>query len=202
MTFPLGRAARLAVFASGRGSNLHSLAQAFPPGDSLASLVLLISNKPAAGALEVAAGLGVGARALPFERDRGGFEREAAALLAAHEIDLICLAGFMRVLSPAFVERFAGRILNIHPSLLPAFPGLRAPLQALTAGATVSGCTVHLVDAGVDTGPVLVQRRVPVLPGDTEASLAARILHEEHQAYPEAVRLVLLGRVEAVRGGA
>ncbi len=197
MTFPLKRPARLAVFASGCGSNLRSLTEAFPPADPLASVDLLISNRRTAGALELAKAYGVSAHVLPFGSDRRRFEGEANVLLAAAQIDLICLAGFMRLLSPEFTAHWAGRLLNIHPSLLPAFPGLHPQRQALAAGVRESGCTVHFVDAGVDTGAATLQRRVPVLPDDTEETLAARILREEHQAYPEAVRRVLTGRVKA-----
>ena len=193
MTFPLSRPARLAVFASGRGSNLAALLKAFPPEHPLASVRLVISNRAEAGALERARAAGVEAVHIPFKGDRTGFEQEAVGVLQAADIDLICLAGFMRVLSPAFVSRYEGRILNIHPSLLPAFPGLRAVERALGAGVQESGCTVHFVDAGVDTGSVIVQRRVPVHEGDTVETLGARILVEEHQAYPEAVRRVLSG---------
>lgn len=195
MTFPLPRPARIAVFASGRGSNLAALLAAFPPGDPLASVVLCVSNKRSAGALCLAERHGVAARFVPFGGDRSGFEREAARLLGEFAADLVCLAGFMRVLSPEFTGRYAGRVLNVHPSLLPAFPGLHAQRQALAAGAHESGCTVHFVDAGVDTGAAIVQRRVPVLQGDTEESLTVRILAEEHRSYPEAVRLVLSGQV-------
>ena len=139
MTFPLNRPARLAVLASGRGSNLQALVAAFPPGDPLASVVLVLSNKRAAGALSFAEAKGIRACAIPFGSDRDRFEREVTALLGASKIDLICLAGFMRVLSPAFTARYAGRILNIHPSLLPAFPGLHAQRQALAAGVNESG---------------------------------------------------------------
>lgn len=197
MTFPLYRPARLAVFASGHGSNLRALLHAFPAADPLASVQLVVSNKRAAGALSFAEAKGIPARAVSFGADRDGFEREVTALLRTFRIDLICLAGFMRVLSAAFTARYAGRVLNVHPSLLPAFPGLHAQRQALSAGVRESGCTVHFVDAGVDTGAVIVQRRVPVLASDTEATLAARILSEEHQAYPDAVRRVLTGRVQA-----
>lgn len=196
MTFPLDRPARLAVLASGRGSNLRALAAAFPPEGALAAVVLVLSNKRNAGALALAESHGIPARFAPFGDDRGRFEREADALLRAFRVDLVCLAGFMRVLSPAFTARYAGRILNVHPSLLPLFPGLHAQRQALAAGALESGCTVHFVDAGVDTGATVVQRRVPVLPDDTEGALAARILEEEHRAYPEAVRRVLAGRAQ------
>ncbi|ADI15704.1 phosphoribosylglycinamide formyltransferase [Truepera radiovictrix] len=193
MVFPLGRPARLAVLASGRGSNLRALAAAFPPGDPLGSVVLVLSNRRDAPVLALARDLGIEARFIPFGADRARFEREATAQLTAAGIDLVLLAGFMRVLSPAFTARYAGRLVNIHPSLLPRFPGLHAQRQALEAGARESGCTVHFVDAGVDTGPVILQRRVPVLPDDTEERLAARILAQEHRAYPEAVRRVLLG---------
>jgi phosphoribosylglycinamide formyltransferase-1 len=202
MTFPLSRPARLAVFASGRGSNLSALLSAFPPGDPLAALTLLISNKAQVGALELAAAAGIPAYTYPFpsrKRDpegqaRAAFEAEAERRLQEAGIDLICLAGFMRIFSPAFNARWHGRILNVHPSLLPAFPGLHPQRQALEAGVPESGCTVHFVDAGVDTGEVIVQRRVPVQPTDTEETLGARILREEHIAYPEAVRRVLHGQ--------
>ncbi len=197
MMFPLERPARLAVFASGRGSNLRSLTAAFPPADPLASVELVLSNKRSAGALSLAEACRISAYALPFGADRQRFEKGADTLLREFEIDLICLAGFMRVLSPEFTARWAGRLLNIHPSLLPAFPGLHAQRQALAAGVQESGCTVHFVDAGVDTGAAIVQRRVPVLAGDTEETLAQRILAEEHRAYPEAVRRVLTGQARA-----
>lgn len=153
----------------------------------------MLSNRRDAPVLALARDLGIEARFIPFGADRARFEREATAQLTAAGIDLVLLAGFMRVLSPAFTARYAGRLVNIHPSLLPRFPGLHAQRQALEAGARESGCTVHFVDAGVDTGPVILQRRVPVLPDDTEERLAARILAQEHRAYPEAVRRVLLG---------
>lgn len=190
--FPLGRPARIAVLASGRGSNLRALMRAYPAAHPLASVVLVISNKREAAALELARDAGVPAHHVPFP-DRASFEQLACERLEEAAIDLVCLAGFMRVLSPDFVGRYAGRMLNIHPSLLPRFRGLRPQRQALEAGARVSGCTVHLVDAGVDTGATLLQRQVPVLPGDDEASLAARILVEEHIAYPEAVARLLRG---------
>ncbi len=195
MPFPLNRPARLAVFASGRGSNLRALRAAFPPGHPLASVHLVISNHAEAGALTYAREKGVLAHFIPFGKNREGFERAAAQLLDTEAVDLVCLAGFMRVLSPDFVERYAGRILNIHPSLLPRFPGLHPQQRALDAGVSESGCTVHFVDAGVDTGPSVVQRRVPVYPEDDVDTLSARILRAEHAAYPKAVRLVLEGEV-------
>ncbi len=193
--FPLSRPARIAVFASGRGSNLQSIIDAFPVGHDLATVALVISNKENAGALKKAAAGHIPARYIPFGRDREAFEREAITEIEAAGIDLICLAGFMRVLSASFVKRFAGRIINIHPSLLPAFPGLDAQGQALRAGVTESGCTVHFVDAGVDSGPVILQRSVPVYPEDDAELLAARILQEEHVAYPQAIRDVLTAKV-------
>lgn len=194
MAFPLGRPARLAVVASGRGTNLAALIAAFPPGGDEAEVALVVSEKASAPALERARGAGVEAAHLPWDT-REAFEERLHGLLAARGVDLVCLAGFMRVLSPAFVDRWHGRLLNVHPSLLPKHRGLHAQRQALEEGVRESGCSVHFVDAGVDTGKVIVQRRVPVLPSDDEEALAARIRTEEHVAYPEAVRLVLRGEV-------
>ena len=201
--FPLNRPARIAVFASGRGSNLDALVQAFPAGHTLAEVVLVMSDLENAPALEKASTHGITIFHHPFparKRDvngqgRAAFEAAANERLEHSKVDLICLAGFMRLFSPTFNARWRGRILNIHPSLLPAFPGLHPQWQALAAGVSESGCTVHFVDAGVDSGPVILQRRVPVLPKDTEAILSARILTEEHHAYPEAIRRVLQGEV-------
>jgi phosphoribosylglycinamide formyltransferase-1 len=193
--FPLDRQARIAVFASGRGSNLQQLASEFTPGDPLGSVSLVISNRADAGALGFARQQGIPALFIPWP-DRAGFERQALAELARHRIDLICLAGFMRILSADFVTAWEGRLLNIHPSLLPAFPGLHPQQQALEAGASETGCSVHLVDAGVDTGRVILAKRVRIEPEDTPDGLAARILVQEHQAYPEAVRLLLSGGVK------
>ena len=174
---------------------MRALHAAFPSGHPLASVHLIVSNKAEAGALTYAREEGVLAHFIPFGKNREGFERAAARLLETEEVDLVCLAGFMRVLSPEFVDRYAGRILNVHPSLLPRFPGLHPQQRALDAGVSESGCTVHFVDAGVDTGQVVVQRRVSVHPEDDENALAARILRAEHAAYPAAVRLVLEGKV-------
>jgi phosphoribosylglycinamide formyltransferase-1 len=181
------------VLASGRGSNLQALLDAFGPNDTLARTVLVVSEREGAPALERARSAGVIARHIAWTA-RTGFETELTGLIREHAIDLICLAGFMRLLSTDFVGRFAGRIVNVHPSLLPDFPGLHAHRQALAAGAAESGCSVHFVDAGIDSGPVILQRRVPVLPGDDEAELSDRILAQEHLAYPEAVTLVVTGR--------
>ncbi|HEX7039522.1 MAG TPA: phosphoribosylglycinamide formyltransferase [Trueperaceae bacterium] len=194
MGFPLGRPARLAVIASGRGSNLASLLASFPPGGPEAEVVLVAGEKERAPALARAREAGVEAVHVPWDT-REGFEARLDELLGDRGVDLACLAGFMRVLSPWFVGRWHGRLLNVHPSLLPKHRGLHAHRQALAEGVSESGCSVHFVDAGVDTGKVIVQRRVPVLPGDTEETLAERVLREEHVAYPEAVRLVLRGEV-------
>jgi phosphoribosylglycinamide formyltransferase 1 len=198
--FPLGRTARLAVFASGRGSNLAALLEAFPPAAAAggdAAVALVVSDRAAAGALDLARRAGVPALHVPFRPDRAAFERSALDALEAARVDLVLLAGFMRILSPAFVDRWPGRLLNVHPSLLPDFPGLHAARQALDAGATRTGCTVHFVDAGVDTGPVVARHEVPILPGDDEAGLQARIQAAEHRLYPAAVRHVLRGEVGA-----
>lgn len=191
-TFPLGRPARLAVIASGRGSNMSSLLTAFPRGSDEAEVVLVAGEKEQAPALARAREAGMEAVHVPWET-RQGFEERLDALLRDRGVDLVCLAGFMRVLSPWFVERWHGRLVNVHPSLLPKHRGLHAHRQALAEGVAESGCSVHFVDTGVDTGKVIVQRHVPVLPDDTEETLAARVLVEEHVAYPEAVRLVLRG---------
>lgn len=193
--FPLGRPARIAVFASGRGSNLSSLLAAFPPGggDPLAEVVAVIGNRSKALALAIGRDAGVPVLHHSFGDDRASFEGAAQAFLEAQRVDVIALAGFMRIFSPGFTQRWDGRILNIHPSLLPDFPGLHPVRQALDAGVPETGCTVHLVDAGVDSGPVVLQRRLRVLPGEEEPALQARIQQEEHRAYPDALRLLLSG---------
>ena len=190
--FPLGRPARMAVFASGRGTNLEALLQAFPKGHPLGEVVLVVSDNPEALALERARRRGVEALALPW-RGRRAFEEEALGLLAARGVDLVLLAGFMRLLSPRFVEPWYGRLLNVHPSLLPDYPGLHVHRRVLEAGERETGSTVHFVDQGMDTGPILLQWRVPVLPGDTPEALEARVLRLEHRLYPKAVRLLLRG---------
>lgn len=208
MSVPLDRPAHLAVFASGRGSNLDAILQAFPAESSLAHVRLVISNVADAGALKKAEAQGIAAyhHAFPIRKNdkdgqgRAAFEKEVQTRLETHAIDLICLAGFMRLFSAEFNALWRGRMLNIHPSLLPAFPGLHPQQQALKAGVGESGCSVHFVDAGVDTGPVILQRRVPILPHDTEESLAARILEQEHIAYPEAIAKVLRGDVRYAEG--
>src|SRR5215218_319518 len=157
-----------------------------------AEIAVVISDKAGARGLELAKERGIETVAIERRgRSREEHEHEIIAVLREHQADLVCLAGYMRLLSPCFVEAFRGRILNIHPSLLPAFPGLDAQRQALEHGVKVSGCTVHLVDDGLDSGPIVVQRTVPVLDGDTPESLAVRILEQEHLAYPEALRRLL-----------
>jgi phosphoribosylglycinamide formyltransferase-1 len=190
--FPLGRPARMAVLASGRGTNLEALLQAFPPGNPWGEVVLVLSDNLEAYALKRARSRGVEAVALPW-RGRRAFEAEALALLAQKGVDLVLLAGFMRLLSPGFVEPWYGRLLNIHPSLLPDYPGLHVHQRVLAAGERETGSTVHFVDQGMDTGPILLQGRVPILPGDTPKTLESRVLFLEHRLYPKAVRLLLLG---------
>lgn len=195
----MSRPARLAlgVLASGRGSNLQAILDATAAPAFPARVAVVVSDREAARALERARAAGVPAIHLnPKDfADRGAYDEAVAATLQAHGVDLVCLAGYMRILSPAFVRRFAGRILNVHPSLLPAFPGLHPQRQALEHGVRVAGATVHFVDHGVDTGPIVLQASVPVLAGDTEESLAARILDAEHRLYPAAIRLFAEGRL-------
>ncbi len=183
---------RIAVFASGRGSNFISLFSASQAGRFPGSIVLLASDKAEAGAVGFAREQGIDTFVVNSDRPKGGLslEEETAfrdACLEA-EVEWICLAGFMRILKGPLLEAFEGRILNIHPAILPAFPGLDSQTQAFDYGAKVAGCTVHFVDAGVDTGPIVCQRAVPVEDEDSAESLAARILEQEHQIYPEALR--------------
>ena len=191
---------RVGVLASGRGSNLQAILDAARREDFPAGVAVVVSDRERAAALERAARAGVPAVFLnPKDfADRGAYDGALERLLREHGVELVCLAGFMRILTPAFVRAFAGRILNIHPALLPAFPGLNAQRQALEHGVRVAGATVHFVDEGVDTGPIVLQASVPVHPDDTEESVSARILVEEHRLYPEAVRLFALGRLTLV----
>ncbi|HEY8418525.1 MAG TPA: phosphoribosylglycinamide formyltransferase [Limnochordales bacterium] len=189
---------RLAVMASGRGTNLAAILAAVAAGRVAAQPVLVLSDNPAAPALDIARAHGIPTFAVA-PRDAGGraaFFRLVEAQLVDAGVDLVALAGFMRLLPAALVQRFRWRILNIHPSLLPAFPGLDAPRQALEYGVRVSGCTVHFVDEGMDTGPIVLQAAVPVLPDDTVESLTARIQKEEHRIYPEAIQLFAEGRLQ------
>lgn len=187
--------ARLAVLLSGRGSNFEALAAACAAKNLPASIVLVASDKPDAPGLERARARGLSAIGLSAKElgGKAALEGRLLELMAENRVDLICLAGYMKILSPDFVARFPYRILNIHPALLPSFPGLHAQEQAVRYGAKVSGVTVHFVDSGTDTGPIIDQRAVPLLKGDDGDSLAARILPFEHQLYVSALRLVLLG---------
>lgn len=184
----------VAVLASGRGSNLQALLDTCADPAFPARIVKVVTNVPGAGALARAEAAGVPTAVVPH-KGRGREDFEAELLDAVGEVDWVCLAGFMRVLTPRFLGAFPGRVLNIHPALLPAFPGTHGPAQALAYGVTQAGVTVHLVDAGVDTGPILAQGSVPVLDDDTEDSLAARILAVEHRLYPMALRWAVEGRV-------
>lgn len=184
---------KIAILISGRGSNMLALSDAVRDGRiPYAEIAIVISDKPGARGLEFARERGIETIAIERRgRNREEHEQEIIAALRERHVDLVCLAGYMRLLSPCFVEAFRGRILNIHPSLLPAFPGLDAQRQALEHGVKVSGCTVHFVDETLDGGPIIAQRTVPVIEDDTVDSLSARILEQEHQLYPEAVALVL-----------
>ncbi len=187
---------RLAILLSGRGSNFVSIADAVDRGGiPHAEIVAVLSDVPEARGLALARERGLPAAAVDRAKYPGKREHEDEILrrLAQARPDLVCLAGYMRLLSPEFVARWRGRILNIHPALLPAYPGLHVQRRALVAGETEAGCTVHFVDEGTDTGPIVLQRRVPILAGDTEDTLSARILAEEHRAYPEAIAKVLAG---------
>jgi phosphoribosylglycinamide formyltransferase-1 len=184
---------RIAVLISGRGSNMLALIDAVRDGIiPNAKIVVVISDKADASGLALAKERGIEAFAIERRgRNREEHEKEIIAALHERRVDLVCLAGYMRLLSPCFVEAFRMRILNIHPSLLPAFPGLDAQRQALEHRVETSGCTVHFVDETLDGGPIIAQRTVPVIEGDTEETLSARILEQEHKLYPEAVAMVL-----------
>jgi phosphoribosylglycinamide formyltransferase-1 len=188
---------RVGVLASGRGSNLQAILDACARPDFPARVVVVISDRERAAALERARGAGIEALFVNPKDfgDRDAYDASVTGILQERGVGLVCLAGFMRILSPVFVRAWRGRALNIHPSLLPAFAGLHPQRQALDHGARVSGATVHFVDEGIDTGPIVLQSAVPVQPDDTEDTLAARILTEEHRLYPEAVRLFALGRL-------
>jgi phosphoribosylglycinamide formyltransferase-1 len=193
----------IAVLLSGRGSNFVALAAAIARGEVPARIVLVVSNVAEAPGLARARELGLATTAIPHGRSatRAEHDRRMLDALAGAGAEWVCLAGYMRLLSPDFVAAFPRRVLNIHPSLLPAFPGLHAQRQALAAGVRVSGCTVHLVDEGLDSGPIVVQRSVPVLDDDDEETLSARILEQEHRAYAEALRRLLTApwRIEGRR---
>ena len=194
---------RIAVLLSGRGSNFEAIADSVAAGRiPNAEIAAVVSNRENAPGIEKARQRGLEAVVIPSKgRQREEYDREVVALLEAKKIDLVCLAGFMRLLSPYFVEHCRNRILNIHPALLPAFPGLEAQKQALEWGVKYSGCSVHFVDENLDAGPIVAQAVVPVRDDDTEETLVARILREEHRIYTEAVNLVLDGhyRIEGRR---
>jgi phosphoribosylglycinamide formyltransferase 1 len=187
---------RIGVLLSGRGSNFEALAESVTTGRiPNAEIAIVISNQPNAPGLQKAEVRGIPARLIPSKGlQREAYDRQVTAVLQEHKVDLICLAGYMRLLSPYFVAAFPQKILNIHPSLLPSFPGLEAQKQALEHGVKFAGCTVHFVDENLDAGPIILQAVVPVLDGDDEHALSERILKEEHRIYSEAVRIVLEGR--------
>lgn len=187
---------RVGILISGRGSNMLSLIHAARANDYPAEIVLVLSNRPEAGGLARAEAEGIAADAVPsrpFGRDRAAHEAALTAKLEAAGVEVVCLAGYMRLFSPVFVQRWAGRMLNIHPSLLPSFPGTDTHARALAAGVKLHGCTVHLVTEGMDEGPILAQAAVPVLEGDTEDTLSARVLAQEHVVYPATLRRFLDG---------
>jgi phosphoribosylglycinamide formyltransferase-1 len=188
---------RLGVLASGGGSNLQAIIAACAQGAVPARVAVVICNVPGAGALEKAKRAGIPCVVLPHQSapSREAYDELVVASLREHQVELVCLAGFMRLISPVLLGAFQNKILNIHPALLPAFPGLHAVRQAIAAGVRVAGCTVHLVDEGTDSGPIVLQAAVPVLDGDSEETLAARVLVQEHRLYPRAVGLFAEGRV-------
>ena len=190
----------IGILLSGRGSNFEAIAKNVASGKiSNARIAIVISNRADAGGIEVAQRLGLKAVVIPSKgKAREDHDREVAARLQQQRVDLVCMAGYMRLLSPWFVKQFPHRILNIHPSLLPAFPGLEAQEQAFAYGVKVAGCTVHFVDEELDHGPIIVQKSVPALDSDDEHTLAARILEQEHIAYSEAIKIVLEGNFNIV----
>src|SRR5438876_11543013 len=188
----------LGILLSGRGSNFEAIAKNIASGMiPNAHIAIVISNRSDAGGIDTAKRLGIETLVIPSKgKTREDHDRGVVTALQQHKVDLVCLAGYMRLLSPWFVKQFPHRILNTHPSLLPAFPGLEAQQQAFAYGVKVAGCTVHFVDEELDHGPIIVQKAVAVLDTDDEHSLAARILEQEHIAYSEAIRIVLLGQFE------
>ena len=190
---------KLGILLSGRGSNFAAIAESVKQGRINAEITIVISNRTEAAGIEHARKLGLDARVIPSKgRQREEHDADVVAALNEKQVDLLCMAGYMRLLSPVFIRAFPNRILNIHPSLLPAFPGLEAQKQALEYGVKVSGCTVHIVDEHLDHGAIIVQRAVPVLDTDDEHSLAARILEQEHIAYTEAINIILGGNYDIV----
>jgi phosphoribosylglycinamide formyltransferase 1 len=187
----------LGILLSGRGSNFEAIARNIEAGRVQARIGVVVSNREEAPGLALAKKMGLSACFIPSKgKDREAYDREVVAVLREFHVDLVCLAGFMRVLSPYFVREFPGRILNIHPALLPAFPGVDAQKQALEHGVKFTGCTVHLVDEGVDTGPIICQAVVPVCDDDTVETLSSRILKEEHRIYSDAICLLVENRIQ------
>lgn len=183
---------RLGILISGRGSNFEAIANAIAQKKLDAEIAIVISNRGSAAGINVARDRGLPVRIMPSAgMERETYDKLVIDELMTHEVDLVCLAGFMRLLSTKFVQAFPNRVLNVHPSLLPAFPGLDAQRQALEYGVKITGCTVHLVDEFLDSGPILIQRAVPVLDKDTVESLSARILLQEHAIYPEAIQIMV-----------
>ncbi|PZU92548.1 MAG: phosphoribosylglycinamide formyltransferase [Chelatococcus sp.] len=194
---------RVGVLISGRGSNMVSLAQAAQAPDYPAEIALVLSNVPDAGGLARARDFGIATATVDhreFGKDREAFEHALDAVLTEHHVEFVALAGFMRIMTPWFVGRWQGRLINIHPSLLPAFKGTHTHRRALEAGVAEHGCSVHFVVPELDAGPVIAQAKVPVLPGDDEDGLAARVLAQEHLLYPQALADVASGRVALVEG--
>ena len=189
---------RLVILISGRGSNMEAILRSDLP----VVVAAVISNEPDARGLEIARAHGIATAVVPHRSypDREAFERALAEAIDRHAPDLVVLAGFMRVLTAGFVQRYRGRLVNIHPSLLPAFPGLHTHRRVLEAGVRIHGCTVHYVTESLDHGPILIQAAVPVLPDDDEERLAARVLAQEHRIYPQAIRWIVEGRLRLVEG--
>jgi phosphoribosylglycinamide formyltransferase-1 len=188
---------KLGVLVSGSGTNLQAIIDACESGKIPAEVKVVVSNKPGVYALERAKNHGIPNYVVDHKlyQTREDFEREVIKILKEHEVELVCLAGFMRVLTPFFLRAFPGKVINIHPAILPSFPGVNAQKQAIDYGVKFSGCTVHFVDEGVDTGPIIIQAVVPVYDDDTEETLRERILKEEHRIYPMAIKLIAEGRV-------
>ncbi|HIF24787.1 MAG TPA: phosphoribosylglycinamide formyltransferase [Micavibrio sp.] len=192
---------KLAIFISGRGSNMEALLQACASADYPAEVVLVLSNNPDAKGLETAASAGIATEVVDhrnFKGDKAGFENAILTTLDGYDIDLICLAGFMRLLSADFIAHWTDKIINIHPSLLPAYKGLDTHARAIADGAQKAGCSVHFVVPEMDAGPIILQKEVAIDDGETADSLAAKVLVQEHTAYPEAVKLVAEGRIKII----
>jgi phosphoribosylglycinamide formyltransferase-1 len=188
---------RLGILISGRGSNFEAIANSIARGKLDAEIAIVVSNRAAAQGLDIARERGIPIRIIPSQgMDRETYDKLLIEELRTHEVELVCLAGFMRLLSANFVRAFPQRVLNIHPSLLPSFPGLDAQKQALDHGVKITGCTVHFVDEFLDSGPIVIQSAVPVLDSDTQQTLSARILAQEHVIYSQAIQLISEGRVE------